>query len=159
MNKIIDITQYNFDLLKYDMNEWQNVVKELVYNNSPTIYRKYFKCYDLDLNTMKAFYEKIERPEFDKLCLFWQENSEEFKRTLFEIAGGIYKKGITDFGIFLFVGLKREMITFFRTKKGLAMLIDIWYLLGGSNEKKPGEILEVDEITALFTDNYKRIQS
>ena len=157
MKKVIDITQNNFDLLKYDMNDWQDIVKELVYNNSPTIYRKYLGIYGLHLEDLKLFYGKLERPEFDKLNLFWQGNSEKFKRTLFEIAGGIYRKRMTDFGIFLFVGLKKEMISFFRTKKGLVMLIDIWYLMGGDDEEKPGEILEVDEITALFTHNYNRI--
>jgi hypothetical protein len=159
LNKIIDITQNSFDLLKYDMNDWQGVLKQLVYNNSPTIYRKYLEFYELDFNAMKEFFVQLERPEFDLLCLFWQENSQTVRKTLFEIAGDIYRKGIADFGIFLFVGLKKSMFTFFRTSKGLVMLIDIWCLLGVSNEEKPGAIFEVDEITALFTDNYKRVQT
>ena len=159
MKKVKDLTSYTFELLKYDKGEWGPLWKRLVYKKAPTLFSGYMSENDTDFNQVREFYESLGRREYDSLYWSWHGLSETLKSILFESAGSIYRHSITDFGIFLSVGIKRNTFSFFKTKKGLVMFIDIWFLLGVNHEKELGKIFQVDEITALFTCNYQRIHS
>ena len=113
----------------------------------------------LDWSMVISYYDSIERRTFDRLYWKWQRFSQDIKGVLFESAGRIYRQSMADFGIFLSVGINRSTYSFIQTKKGVAMLIDISVLWGAQNEKELGKIFQVDEITALFTDNYQRIHT
>jgi len=159
LKKVKDITAASFELLKYDKSQWGPLWRELVFSKAPTLFSLYMKENNVDENRVTSFYDALERREFDRL--YWRYNrcSEELRSILFESAGRIYRHSIADFGIFVSVGIQRNTFSYFRTKKGVVMFIDIWFLLGGYHEKKLGTIFQVDEITTLFTCNYQRIQS
>jgi len=159
LKKVKDLTAYSFELLKYDKGEWGALWRNLVYCKAPTLFSGYMRQNDVDFEGVKTFYESLERPEYDRLYWIWRDFSEEIKSILFESAGRIYRQSIADFGIFLSVGIKGNTFSFFETKKGLVMFIDIWFLLGVNHEKKLRTFLQVDEITTLFTRNYQRIHA
>ena len=158
MKKVKDLTQNAFNLLKHDRLQWPGLWQVLVYKKSPTLFSKYMAGNGLNWADITSFYSALSRPEFDRLQLLWQDYSEWVKAFFYSISGNIYKNSISDFGIFLSVGIRKKTFTFFETKKGIVMFIDIWYLWGIQNEKELGKVFQVDEITALFTDNYKRIR-
>ncbi len=159
MKKVKDITSLSFELLKYDKSQWGPKWRELVFSKAPTLFSLYMRENKVDFRKVTAFYNSLERREYDRLYWRYNDFSEKIRLILFESAGRIYRQSITDFGIFLSVGIKKNTFSFFRTKKGTVMFIDIWFLLGVYHEKKLGTLFQVDEITTLFTYNYQRIQS
>jgi len=159
LKKVKDLTSFSFELLKYDKRHWGSLWKELVYSNAPTLFSGYMLENHLDWSMVISYYDSIERRTFDRLYWKWQRFSQDIKGVLFESAGRIYRQSMADFGIFLSVGINRSTYSFIQTKKGVAMLIDISVLWGVQNEKELGKIFQVDEITALFTDNYQRIHT
>ncbi len=159
MKKVKDITSCSFELLKYDKRQWGTLWRELVYSHAPTLFLRYMQENQLDWNIVRTYYDLMDRRKFDRLYWKWQRFSQEIKGVLFESAGRIYRQSIADFGIFLSVGINRSTYSFLETKKGVAMLIDISVLWGVQNEKELRQVFQVDEITALFTDNYQRIHT
>ena len=159
MKKVKDISSLSFELLKYDKSQWGPLWRELVFSKAPTLFSLYMKENKVDVNRVTTFYDSLERREFDRLYWRYNDCSEEIRSILFDSAGRIYRQSIADFGIFLSVGIQRNTFSFFRTKKGIVMFIDIWFLLGVNHEKKLGTIFQVDEITTLFTGNYQRIHT
>ncbi|MEA1883253.1 MAG: hypothetical protein U9N62_01865 [Thermotogota bacterium] len=159
MKKVKDITSLSFELLKYDKSQWGPLWRDIVFSKAPTLFSLYLRENESDFNTVTTFYDTLGRREYDSLYWRYNEFSEQIRLILFESAGKIYRQSVADFGIFLSVGIKRNTFSFFRTKKGTVMFIDIWFLLGVNHEKKLGKIFQVDEITTLFTCNYQRIQS
>jgi len=157
VKKVKDLTPFSFELLKYDKSLWGSLWRELVFPNAPTLFTGYISENKVDLNGVTTFFDALERREYDRLYWLYQDYSEPIRSILFESAGMIYHDSITDFGIFLSVGINRNTFSFFQTKKGVVMFIDIWFLLGVNHEKKLGKIFQVDEITTLFTCNYQRI--
>ncbi|MFW6263331.1 MAG: hypothetical protein ACOC34_04790 [Thermotogota bacterium] len=158
MKKVKDLTELSFELLKYDKSQWGPIWRELVFSRAPTLFSGYMRKNDVDFNMVSHFYDSLERREYDQLYWTYNELSEAVRSILFESAGKIYRQSIADFGIFLSVGIRKNTFSFFQTKKGIALFIDIWFLLGVNHEKKLGKIFQVDEITTLFTYNYQRIQ-
>lgn len=159
MKKVKDITSLSFELLKYDKSQWGPLWRDIVLSKAPTLFSLYMRENEVDFNEITTFYDSLERREYDSLYWKYNKFSEQIRWVLFESAGRIYRQSIADFGIFLSVGINRNTFSFFRTKKGVVMFIDIWFLLGVNHEKKLGKIFKVDEITTLFTCNYQRIQS
>jgi len=159
LKKVKDLTAYSFELLKYDKGEWGALWRSLVYAKAPTLFSGYMRQNDVDADTVVQFYDSLTRREYDRLYRSWQGLSEPIKAILYESAGRIYRQSIADFGIFISVGINRNTFSFFQTKKGVVMFIDIWFLLGVNHEKKLRTFLQVDEITTLFTRNYQRIHT
>ena len=158
MKKVKDITSFSFELLKYDKSQWGPQWRELVYSKAPTLFSGYMRENDVDIQTVENFYQNLERREYDRLYWTFNVLSEAVRSILFESAGRIYRQSIANFGIFISVGIRRNTFSFFQTKKGVVMFIDIWFLLGVNYEKEFRKIFQVDEITTLFTCNYQRIQ-
>ena len=159
MKKVKDITSFSFELLKYDKSQWGPQWRELVYSKAPTLFSGYMRENDVDIQTVENFYQNLGRREYDSLYWTFNELSEAVRSVLFESAGRIYRQSIANFGIFISVGINRNTFSFFQTKKGVVMFIDIWFLLGVNHEKKLRTFLQVDEITTLFTRNYQRIHT
>ncbi len=159
MKKVKDLTPFSFELLKYDKSIWGSLWRKLVFSNAPTLFSLYMSENNVDLREVTTFFDSLERREYDRLYWLYNDYSQHIRSILFESAGRIYHDSIADFGIFLSVGIKRNTFSFFQTRKGVVMFIDIWFLLGVNHEKKLGKIFQVDEITTLFTCNYQRIQS
>ena len=159
MKKVKDITSFSFELLKYDKSQWGPQWRELVYSKAPTLFSGYMRENDVDIHSVENFYQKLGRREYDRLYWTFNDLSEAVRSVLFESAGRVYRQSIANFGIFISVGINRNTFSFFQTKKGVVMFIDIWFLLGVNHEKKLGTIFQVDEITTLFTGNYQRIHT
>jgi len=157
MNKIKDLTDNFFNLLKYDQKDWKSEWYEQVYKRSPTIYDNYFFSEDLCIEDASAFMTYLRRPDFDKLYRSWQKEKEAILKEYFRTVGSIYKSGIKRFGVFFMVGFKKKTFNLTRTSKGKALLVDIWGIRGETYEKERGKILQMDEITALFKNDNQRV--
>jgi len=95
--------------------------------------------------------------DLDKLYFFWDEYKKSFLDVAFLEAGRVYRGSRTNFGFFFIIGFSLSMFSAVQTKKGTAILIDIWGLCGGSNGKKFSKILALDEFAALFTQYNQRV--
>lgn len=157
MYKVKDISGCFFDLLKFEHQEWAQWWKEKGKTQHPTLYESYFRNLAISPCDEIQYIWRLCRKNLDTLYRFWMQRKTEIHQTLCECAGILYKSGNKDFGIFLFVGFDRKKIVVVPTKKGNAILCDIWFLRGNSFDAESRPFFTVAEFTSVLTGDDQRI--
>ena len=157
MNKVKDISGDFYRLLQFARSQWFRVWENEVKYRHPTLYGLYLKNLAISTADEIQYIRSLSRKRLDRLSIRWQNEKGGASDPLLRIAGSMYRKGCLNFGFFLFVGFERQPVTVVETKKGKAILCDLWFLKGDHSDGSSRSIYQMDDDAALFAANDKRV--